>query len=125
LAVTVRSDDETVAALVRQAVHEPGVAIAVAAERAFLRRLEGGCQVPVAAYAEPTREGRKASLRLHGRVVSLDGEIMIEGMELGTAGDEEAAMALGSALAERLLAEGAGSILMDARAASLPTVPEP
>ncbi len=125
LAVTVRSDDETVATAVRQAVHEPGVAIAVAAERAFLRRLEGGCQVPVAAYAEPTREGRKASLRLHGRVVSLDGEIMIEGMEVGIAGDEEAAMALGSALAERLLAEGAGSILTDARTASLPVVSEP
>jgi hydroxymethylbilane synthase len=125
LAVTVRSDDATVAAAVRQAVHEPGVAIAVAAERAFLRRLEGGCQVPVAAYAEPTREGGKPSLRLHGRVVSLDGETMIEGMEVGTAGDEEAAVALGSTLAQRLLAEGAGLILTDARAGALPTVPEP
>jgi hypothetical protein len=50
---------------------------------------------------------------------------MMEGMEVGTEGDEEAAMALGSALAERLLAEGADSILRDVRMASLPVVSEP
>jgi hydroxymethylbilane synthase len=125
LAVTVRSDDTSVAAAVRQAVHQAEVAIAVAAERAFLRRLEGGCQVPVAAYAESTGEGRKRSLRHHGRVVYHEGETMIEGMEVGTVDDEKAAAELGSTLAQRLLAEGAGSLLADARAAALPAVPEP
>ena len=121
LAVTVRTDDAAVAEAVRRTVHEPEVAVAVAAERAFLRRLEGGCQVPVAAFAD--RSG--SELRLHGRVVSLDGETMVEGQETGTATDEAAATALGTALAERLLTEGAGAILSDVRSGALPAVSEP
>ena len=121
LAVTVRTDDGAVADAVRRAVHEPEVAVAVAAERAFLRRLEGGCQVPVAAFAE--RSGPK--LRLQGRVVSLDGEIMIDGQETSATADEAEAAALGTALAERLLAEGAGAILSDVRSGALPAVSEP
>jgi hydroxymethylbilane synthase len=121
LAVTVRTDDVAVADAVRRAVHEPEVAVAVAAERAFLRRLEGGCQVPVAALAERTGP----ELRLHGRVVSLDGETMVEGQEIGTTLDEAAAAALGTVLAERLLKEGAGAILSDVRSGGLPAVSEP
>jgi hydroxymethylbilane synthase len=121
LAVTVRTDDLAVADTVRRAVHEAGVAITVAAERAFLRRLEGGCQVPVAAFAE--RHGTE--LRLQGRVVSLDGESMVEGQQTGPAAEETAAAALGTALAERLLTEGAGAILSDVRIGALPIVSEP
>ena len=121
LAVTVRTGDSPVADVVRRAVHEPKVAVAVAAERAFLRRLEGGCQVPVAAFAE--RNGTE--LRLQGRVVSLDGETVVEGQESGPVVDETTAAALGNALAERLLGEGAGAILSDVRAGALPAVSEP
>jgi hydroxymethylbilane synthase len=121
LAVTVRTDDPAVADAVRRAVHEPEVAVVVAAERAFLRRLEGGCQVPVAAFAERTGP----ELRLQGRVVSLDGETMVEGQETGTAADEAAAATLGTALAERLLAEGAAAILSNVRSGALPAISEP
>ena len=49
LAVTVRASDCGTALAARRAVHDQEAALEVAAERAFLRRLEGGCQVPVAA----------------------------------------------------------------------------
>jgi hydroxymethylbilane synthase len=123
MAVTVREKDSSVATTVRRAVHDPATAVPVAAERAFLRRLEGGCQVPIAAHAEPS--GRGQHLRLHGRVISIGGESMVEGHEVGPAGDEDQAAALGSGLAERLLAEGAGTILAETRAAGTPAVSEP
>jgi hydroxymethylbilane synthase len=97
---------------------------AVRAERAFLRRLEGGCQVPVAAYAEMP-QGDSGRLRLHGRVVSLEGDRSVEGQEVGDAGDEADAELLGVKLAERLLAEGAGTLLIEARTAGSPAVSEP
>ena len=49
LAVTERAGDTEAGTAARQAVHHPETALAVAAERGFLRSLEGGCQVPVAA----------------------------------------------------------------------------
>jgi hydroxymethylbilane synthase len=122
LAVTARAGDETAAEAARRAVHHPPTAVAVAAERAFLRTLEGGCQVPVAALAERVTSG---ALRLHGRVVSLGGERGVEGSEERPAASVDEADALGVALAERLLGEGAGSILTEVRAATAPTVPEP
>jgi hydroxymethylbilane synthase len=125
LAVTVRQGDHAVAAAVRRAVHQPAVALAVAAERAFLRRLEGGCQVPVGAYARVDTQDEVAVLHLHGRVVSVDGTQMVEGHETGTAADELSAGSLGTALAERLLARGAAAILADTRAESVPVVTEP
>ena len=85
LAVTARSGDAPRLPPPRRAVHHPATAVAVAAERGFLRTLEGGCQVPVAALA--ALEG--GSLRLHGRVVSLRGERAVEGQETGPARDEQ------------------------------------
>ena len=123
LAVTVPDRDESLAAAVRGALHHRPTALAVTAERAFLRRLEGGCQVPVAAHAEFPGGGR--DLRLHGRVVSLGGERAVDGIESGEVVDEAAADALGVALAERLLSEGASSILAEVRAAAIPAIPEP
>lgn len=122
LAITARAGDAPASAAAALAVHHTATARAVAAERAFLRTLEGGCQVPVAAYAEPDAEGR---LRLQGRVVSLGGERGVEGVETDVAADEVEADALGVALAERLLEEGAASILAEVRAGAVPVVPEP
>ena len=68
-------DDHSIAEAVRSTVHDRNTGVAVAAERAFLRQLEGGCQVPVAAFAE--QQGR-GSLRLLGRVISLGGETTVE-----------------------------------------------
>jgi hydroxymethylbilane synthase len=120
LAVTARSGDHTAAAAAR-ALHHGPTAVAVAAERAFLRTLEGGCQVPVAAQAVVEH----GTLRLHGRVVSLRGERGVEGQELGPTRDEREADDLGVRLAERLLEDGAASILAEVRATAAPAVTEP
>lgn len=124
LAVTVRAGDTAAGTAARRAMHHPETALSVAAERGFLRRLEGGCQVPVAAYAEVER-GARPSIRLHGRVVSLRGDKMVEGREAGVAADENEAADLGSVLADRLLAEGASDILAEVRSAVAPAVTEP
>jgi hydroxymethylbilane synthase len=116
LAVTVRDGDARSAELVRAVVHDPRVSLAVSAERGFLNHLEGGCQVPVAAHAEV--DGSR--VRLHGRVVSLDGREMAEGRLAGEATDAASAAAIGAALAERLLGEGAREILAAIRPAPVP-----
>jgi hydroxymethylbilane synthase len=120
LAVTARAGDARAAEAARAVHHEP-TALAVTAERAFLRTLEGGCQVPVAALAAFDR----ASRRLSGRVVSLGGERGDEGQEQDAVADESAADRLGVRLAERLIGNGAGEILARVRAAAVPVVPEP
>lgn len=81
----------------------------VAAERAFSRRLEGGCQVPIAGYAE--RDG--GNIRLRGLVASPDGEHVVTGEIRGVANDAEV---LGISLAEDLLTRGADRILARLRA---------
>jgi hydroxymethylbilane synthase len=125
LAVTVRSDAVEVRNAVHGAVHDATASLEVAAERAFLRRLEGGCQVPVAAYAQFEGASSGSRLQLQGRVISLGGETAMDGRETGPANNEAAAAAIGTALAERLLPEGAASILAEARAAVAPGVTEP
>ncbi len=122
LAVTARADDRRAIEAARSAVHHRASALAVSAERAFLRRMEGGCQVPVAALAI-IEAG--AALRLHGRVISLDGRRMAEGHEAGTIREVAEAERLGVALAERLVGQGADEILSEVRAARAPSVTEP
>jgi hydroxymethylbilane synthase len=121
LALTARSGDAWAMGAAREAVHHAPTALAVAAERAFLRTLQGGCQVPVAALATVTG----GTVELYGRVVALAGDRAVEGIETGPAADEAAAAAVGTALAERLLDGGAGEILAAVRAGSMPSVPEP
>lgn len=125
LAVTAREDDAEAIALARGAVHHTATALAVFAERAFLRRLEGGCQVPVAAFAELDGDGSTDRLRLRGLVVSLRGERAVRGMEVARAVDVNGAEAIGLALAERLLDQGAAEILASVRAAGASAVSEP
>ena len=123
LAVTARADDAEAIAAVRAAVHHRATGLAVSAERAFLRRLEGGCQVPVAALAALADE--RDELRLHGRVIALDGSRIVEGHRGGPVRVAEEAELIGTALAERLLSEGGAAILAEARAAAAPAVSEP
>lgn len=78
--------------------------MAVQGERAFLRRLEGGCQVPIAAYGEVER-GR---LLLRGLVARLDGSQLFRAAAEGD--DPET---LGEQLAEELLAQGAEEVLRE------------
>ena len=125
LAVTARTGDVAAIEIARGAVNHEPTAVVVGAERAFLRRLEGGCQVPVAAHATLESGGRETTLRLHGRVISLDGERIAEGVESGSARTPAEAEVLGTALAERLLGEGAAAILAEVRAGVVPVVSEP
>lgn len=125
LAVTARSDDLEALSLAQGVLHDPSTGLAVAAERGFLRRLEGGCQVPIAALARLEGQGSGARLRIHGRVIALQGERAVEGIEEGPASDERHADRLGAALAERLLDHGAAEILSAVRASAIPAVSEP
>ncbi len=103
LAIQCRSDDEALLGLMRR-LDDAKTRLAVAAERAFLAQLEGGCTVPLAGYA--TLEGDR--LRLRGLVGRPDGTRVIRG-ELSGAASEGAA--LGERLAQQLLANGAREIL--------------
>ncbi len=87
-------------------LNDPDTAVCVTAERAFLRRLEGGCQVPIAGYAEL----QNGQLRLRGLVASLDGKQLVADETRGPAASAES---LGKQLAERLLDRGAGKILKE------------
>lgn len=124
LAVTTRTGDIGVHEVVHHAVHDDASALCVAAERAFLRRLEGGCQIPVAALArlDPPSSRR---LRLDGRVISLTGDRLVGGHEAEPAESERAAEELGVRLAERLLTQGAATILVEVRSSTPPLVTEP
>jgi hydroxymethylbilane synthase len=116
LAVEVRAGDERVAALVA-GLDDRRTALAVRAERALLAALDGGCQAPIAAYAElvgPPAEGEH--LRLSAFVGSLDGARALRGALTAPAAAPEA---LGEALAERLRAAGADRLLAEVRAADL------
>lgn len=79
---------------------------AVCAERALMRVLEGGCQVPIGAYAEVT----EGTISLRGMVASLDGVRLIRAEASGS--DPEA---VGRDAAEHLVALGATSILAEIR----------
>lgn len=111
LGVTLRVDDLRTRSLLHASLHDRDVGLATAAERGFLRRLEGGCQVPVAALA--TIAGDR--LALHGRVTSLDGSRTSEGRHAAPVRDDAEAAELGQELAERLLQDGAASILAEVR----------
>lgn len=104
LAVAVRESDRELGAIVARLNHEP-TAAAVAAERAFLRTLQGGCQVPVGALATVAPDG---TLRLDGFIATLDGSALVRGSHDGLAAEAEA---IGVRLAEDLLRRGGSSML--------------
>ena len=89
----------------------PRTTACVLAERAFNRRLEGGCQVPIAAYA--TLDGEALGLR--GLVASLDGATVLRSQVQGGAGKADA---LGAEAAVAVLEQGAGEILSEIYAAA-------
>ena len=125
LAATSRIDHDHAREALRRALHEPAVELAVLAERAFLRALEGGCQVPIAALAHLVDEPGGRTLRLRGRVLSLDGDACVEGTLATASLSADAADTLGATLAHELLREGAAAILDVTRSARREPVPEP
>ncbi|MGH7259703.1 MAG: hydroxymethylbilane synthase [Nitrospiraceae bacterium] len=98
-----RRDDAFVRGILAALDHHP-TRTAVTAERALLERLEGGCQVPIAAHA--TLSGER--LRLDGLVASVDGCRLVRDSVEGPVAD---ARELGMRLAEQLLRQGGEAIL--------------
>jgi hydroxymethylbilane synthase len=98
-----RSNDPRVNALIAP-LHDATTALRVRAERAMNLRLQGGCQVPIAGYAEIEH----GVLLLRGLVGKPDGTEIIRSEIAGPPANAEE---LGTVLAEDLLARGAGQIL--------------
>jgi hydroxymethylbilane synthase len=112
LGLECRQDDARTLDLIAP-LHHADTAVAVTAERAFLRRLNGGCQVPLAAYA--TVAGDRVTLT--GLVAEIDGSCLLKETLAAPVAQAEA---IGRQLAERLLAQGADRIL-----AALDIIPAP
>ncbi len=105
LGIEGREDDGFVRNLMSKLEHRQ-TRVTVMAERALLRRLEGGCQVPIAGHA--VFEGE--NLTLDGLVASLDGKRYVRYSLSGAASDAES---IGITVAEELLARGAQPILQE------------
>jgi len=105
LALEARADDAATLGRLARLEHLES-RVRVEAERGFLKRLEGGCQVPLAGHA--VVEGGRVLLR--GLVASLDGTRVVKGERSGPAAD---AARIGEALAEELLSKGAAAILKE------------
>lgn len=103
--IETRVDDDEVNALIAP-LRCPETWIVVSAERALNKRLAGGCQVPIAGYALLDND----EIWLRGLVGQPDGSEMLRAEVKGKASDAEA---LGIALAEDLLSQGADRILAD------------
>ena len=98
-----RLADAQVRALLAPLHHEP-TALCVRAERALNAALQGGCQVPIAAFAVLTDN----TLHLRGRVGDTDGSLLLRAEASASASQPEA---LGRQVADALLQQGAGEIL--------------
>ena len=103
LAIECKIDDQQTNALIAF-LNDPKTACEVEAERALLIRLEGGCQTPIAGFAEAS----SGEITLTGVVLNLDGTQIVR--ERQTAPIDKAA-ALGNQVAEALLSQGADLIL--------------
>ncbi|HNX92050.1 MAG TPA: hydroxymethylbilane synthase [Syntrophomonas sp.] len=107
VAIELRADDKETYRLV-QTINDHDTWLETTAERAFLARLEGGCQVPIACLAKKEEH----HLKINGLVASLDGSRVYKAsLECGF--DDVASN--GRQLAEQLLARGAGQILDEIR----------
>jgi hydroxymethylbilane synthase len=103
LCVEIRNDDPIVGPMVAAMEHARTRAV-VAGERAFLKRLEGGCQVPIAGHGTISNN----TFTLTGLVADVDGLQVIKGKKSGPI---ESSETIGIDLAEELLARGADKIL--------------
>ncbi len=103
LCIEIRNDDPKIGPLVESMDHAATRRV-VKGERAFLNRLQGGCQVPIAGHAKINKE----ELMLTGLVAEIDGTRIIKGEKSGPL---DSAESIGIDLAEELLARGAAEIL--------------
>ena len=109
LGIECRSDDAEILTVIKALEHQP-TADRCYAERAFLRELEGGCQVPIGVNTVIKGD----TLTLTGIVASVDGQKIVKGEVSGAAAEAEA---LGIQLAHQLIEQGAKEILDEISAA--------
>ncbi len=105
LGIECRADDSELITLLK-AIEHPATRDRCLAERAFLRDLEGGCQVPIGVNTEISGD----KLTLTGIVASIDGQKMVKDTVTGEANNAEA---LGTELAHLLRGQGAQEILAE------------
>jgi hydroxymethylbilane synthase len=103
LAIETREDDDSICRLIAPLDHRE-TRLAVESERAFLARLEGGCQVPIAARAKVVGD----ELQITGLVAEVDGSVLLRETSTGPVDQHEK---LGVELADRLLRKGGREIL--------------
>jgi hydroxymethylbilane synthase len=104
LGIEIRSEDRPLADWLRRVLDHPASSAAVRAERAFLKALGGGCQMPVGALAN--LEVRQLILR--GVVAAPDGSRILRGEERGAPSSPES---VGARLGERMLRSGAAELM--------------
>ena len=107
IGIEIRHLDEEIMDIVEPIEHKPS-RIGITAERNFLKRLEGGCQVPIGAYAEVIGQ----EIKMQGLIASLDGQQVVREVMVGPI--REAAK-IGVKLAESLLKTGGREILRAVR----------
>lgn len=103
IGIECRTDNNEINELLAR-LHDRDTGLCVTAERAMNRRLNGGCQVPIAGFAQ--LQGEQVNLR--GLVGSPDGELIYRSERSGYWQDAEA---IGYAVADDLLAQGADKVL--------------
>lgn len=110
IGIEIREDDEYMLHAMEKIGH-PETMECVTAERVVMRRLEGGCQVPIGAYARY----EDGTLTMDAMVGSVDGQRIVRHQMCGDAGEPEA---LGEAMVEVLRSLGADEILAEIREAA-------
>lgn len=105
LGIEIKSSNKFAEKIVNS-IHDENTFAAATAERALLKKLEGGCQIPIGAFAEVKRNG----LYLTGLVASIEGDITLSKRIRGSKKNPEA---LGNKLAADLIKAGAKKILKD------------
>lgn len=110
LAIEIRAGDQRTEEMLGTLHHHP-TAATVTAERALLRYLEGGCQIPIGAYGQIIGD----NLRLDALIGSLDGKRIVRGLKTGTMANAEQ---IGIDLANELFNRGGREILMEFRKTS-------
>jgi len=107
IAIESRVDDSRIDYFLKE-INHPATWIAIETERGFLRKIEGGCQVPVGCFTKIDRD----SITITGFVAAIDGSEYLSDTEIGFSKNAELT---GVKLAEKLIAKGASRILEDIR----------
>ncbi len=107
LCIEIRKDDTRIQKIV-SAMDDEQTRIAVEAERSLLAKLQGGCQVPIGAYAEI--QGKEVSIE--AIICTLDGDHAIRDRH---SGPKNQAVKIGEELAQRMLDNGGMKILHEVR----------